>query len=107
MRPASGRPELDALEAAALARALGGRRVTVTAVRGALGDFGAAGALAAAAAALAVSTGLVPPTCGLVLSARAGLDVVTGAARPRAVRVAAVDGLARGGLCRPLRLEAV
>ena len=104
---ASGRPELDALEAAALARALGGRRVTVTAVRGALGDFGAAGALAAAAAALAVSTGLVPPTCGLVLSARAGLDVVTGAARPRAVRVAAVDGLARGGLCRPLRLEAV
>ncbi len=104
---ASGRPELDALEAAALARALDGRRAAVTAVRGALGDFGAAGGLAAAAAALAVSTGVVPPTVGLVPPARAGLDVVTGAARPGRVRVAAVDGLARGGLCRPLRLEAV
>src|SRR2546429_617330 len=59
-----------------------------------------------AAAALAVSTGVVPPTVGLVPRARAGLDVVTGAARPGRVRVAAVDGLARGGLCRALRLEA-
>src|SRR5438132_1609984 len=64
------------------------------------------GGLAAAAAALAVSTGVVPPTVGLVPPARAGLDVVTGAARPGRVRVAAVDGLARGGLCRALRLEA-
>ena len=103
---ASGRPELDALEAAALARALGARRPVVTAVRGALGDFGAAGALAAAAAALAVSTGVVPPTAGVAPPARAGLDVVTGAARRREVRVALVDGLARGGFCRPLRLEA-
>jgi len=58
-------------------------------------------------AALAVSTGVVPPTVGLVPPARAGLDVVTGAARLGRVRVAAVDGLARGGLCRALRLEAV
>jgi 3-oxoacyl-[acyl-carrier-protein] synthase II len=103
---ASGRPQLDAVEAAALVRALGGRHVAVTAVRGALGEFGAAGALAAAAAALAVSTGVVPPTLGLVPPARAGLDVVTGAARRGRVRVAAVGGLARGGLCRVLRLEA-
>jgi len=104
---ASGRPELDALEAAALARALGGRRAAVTAVRGAVGDFGGAGALAAAAAALAVSTGVVPPTLGLVPPARADLDVVTGGARAGRVRVAAVDGLARGGRCRALCLEAV
>jgi len=103
---ASGRPELDGLEGAALARALGGRGVPVTAVRGALGDFGAAGALAAAAAALAVATGTVPPTLGLVPPARGGLDVVVGAARPADIRVAVVNGLARGGLCRPLRLEA-
>jgi hypothetical protein len=32
---------------------------------------------------------------------------VTGTARRRRIRVALVDGLARGGLCRPLRLEAV
>ena len=103
---ASGRPELDALEAEALARAFGERRPVVTAVRGAVGDFGAAGALTAAAAALAVSAGLVPPTPGVVLPARAGLDVVTQTARRRQLRVALVDGLARGGLCRPLRLEA-
>src|SRR5205085_8166357 len=41
---ASGRPELDAVEADALARALGGRPAAVTAVRGALGGLGAAGA---------------------------------------------------------------
>jgi 3-oxoacyl-(acyl-carrier-protein) synthase len=78
----------------------------VTAVRGTTGDFGAAGALAAAAAACAVARGVVPPTLGLVPPARDGLDVVTGSARARRVRVAVVDGLARGGLCRPLRLEA-
>jgi 3-oxoacyl-[acyl-carrier-protein] synthase II len=103
---ASGRPELDALEAAALAAALGGRRPAVTAVRGTLGDFGAAGALAAAAAALAVASDTVPPTLGLAPPARADLAVVTGAAHHAPVRVAVVDGLARGGLCRPLRMEA-
>ena len=103
---ASGNPALDAVEASAVAAALGGRRTPVTSIRGAIGDFGAAGALAAAAAALAVEAGLVPPTLGLVPPARAELDVVVGLARRTAVRVAVVDGLARGGLCCPLRLEA-
>ncbi|HLY37220.1 MAG TPA: beta-ketoacyl synthase N-terminal-like domain-containing protein [Candidatus Binatia bacterium] len=103
---ASGRPELDALEAAALAATVG-EGAAVTAVRGAIGDFGAAGAHAAAAAACAISDGVVPPTVGLVPPARAGLDVVTGSARRRPLRVALVNGIARGGLCRPLRLEAV
>jgi 3-oxoacyl-[acyl-carrier-protein] synthase II len=103
---ASGAPERDALEAEALARVAGERPVAVTAVRGALGDFGAAGAHGAAAAALAVASGTIPPTLGLVPPARAGLDVVTGAARRHPIRVAVVDGFARGGLCRPLRLEA-
>jgi len=101
----SGRPELDALEAAALAHAAGGRPLPITAVRGSIGEFGAAGALAAAAAALALASGTVPPTLGLVPPARAGLDVVVGSARRGAFRVALVDGLARGGLCRPLRME--
>jgi len=52
-----------------------------------------------------VAEGVVPPTVGAVPPARACLDVVAGAARaPR--RVAVVDALARGGACRPLRLEA-
>lgn len=103
---ASGQPALDALEGAALASALAGRPAAVTAVRGALGDFGAAGALGAAAAALGLAAGVVPPTSGVVPPARGGLDVVVGRPREARVRVAVVDGLARGGLCRPLRLEA-
>jgi 3-oxoacyl-[acyl-carrier-protein] synthase II len=103
---ASGRPALDALEAAALARALAGRPTPVTAVRGAVGDFGAAGALAVAAAARALATATIPPTLGLVPPARAGLDVVVETARRTPLRVAVVNGLARGGACRPVRLEA-
>ena len=104
---ASGRPELDALEATALASALGGQPALVTAPRGATGDFGAAGALAVAAGVLAVYTGTVPPTLGLEGPARGGLAVVTGMARRTAVRAAVVDGLARGGAGQPIRLEAV
>jgi len=103
---ASGSPALDTVEADALADALGRRRVAVTAPRGAVGDFGAAGALGVAAAALAIRDGIVPPTIGCRPPARRGLDVVSGAARRTPVRVAVVDGLARGGMCRPVRLEA-
>ena len=103
---ASGDPQLDVLEAAALAAALGTRTALVTAPRAATGRFGAAGALAAATAALGVAHDLVPPTPGHVPPARHGLAVVAGRARAADVRVAVVDGLARGGACRPLRFEA-
>jgi 3-oxoacyl-[acyl-carrier-protein] synthase II len=101
---ASGDPVRDALEATALARCAPG--VPVTAVRGAIGDFGGAGSLAAVAAVRAIETGMVPPTAGLRPPARANLDVVCGAARRQVVRRAVVLGLARGGTCRVLRLEA-
>ena len=103
---ASGDPELDELEAAALAGALGTRTALVTAPRAATGWFGAAGALAAATAVLAVANDRVPPTLGHVPPARHGLSVVAGRARAGDVRVAVVDGVARGGACRPLRFEA-
>jgi act minimal PKS chain-length factor (CLF/KS beta) len=103
---ASGSPPLDAVEADALTGAFGGRRIAVTAPRGATGDFGSAGALGVAAAALAIRDGIVPPTLGCRPPPRCGLDVVTGTARRIPVRVAVVDGLARGGMCRPVRLEA-
>lgn len=103
---ASGRPDLDAVEAAALACVLGGRPVPVTAPRGAIGDFGAAGALAVAAGALAVYTRTVPPVCGLSGAARAGLAAVCGVARHGSLAAVVVDGLARGGACIPVRLEA-
>jgi 3-oxoacyl-[acyl-carrier-protein] synthase II len=101
---ASGLAALDRLEAAVLAATVGAR-VPVTAPRGALGDFGAAGALAIAAAALTLHDGRVPPTVGCRLPAREGLDVVVGQARASRPRVAVVSGLARGGACAFVRLE--
>ena len=101
---ANGRAALDRVEGAALQQALGARRPAVTALRGAFGDFGCAGALGAAAAALAIATGTIPPAA--TPPARlAGLDLVRPEARRGPVRCAVVNGLARGGLCRPLRLE--
>jgi 3-oxoacyl-[acyl-carrier-protein] synthase II len=100
---ASGLPAFDGLEAAALARTLRAR-VPVTAPRGAIGQFGAAGALAVAAAALALHDGRVPPTVGCRLPAREGLDVVVDAPRVSRPAVAVVPGIGRGGVCRPLRL---
>jgi 3-oxoacyl-[acyl-carrier-protein] synthase II len=102
---ASGLPALDRVEAAAIARAAAGRPIAVTAPRGAIGDFGAAGALGVAAAALVLHERTVPPTAGCRLPAREGLDVVTRAARPLAGRVAVVSALGRGGIYRPLRLQ--
>jgi 3-oxoacyl-[acyl-carrier-protein] synthase II len=100
---ASGLPALDACEARMLA-ALVGDRVPVVAPRGALGDFGAAGALAVAAAALALHHGEVPPTVGCRPPAREGLDVVVGSPRRCRPRAAMVSGLGRGGVCRPVCL---
>jgi len=100
---ASGLPVLDDLEARVLARTIG-TGVPVTAPRGAIGHFGAAGALAVAAAALALHDGRVPPTVGCRLPAREGLDVVVEAPRACRPRVAVVTGLGRGGICRPVRL---
>lgn len=104
---ANGTPALDAVEAEALARALAGRDVAVTAPRGATGDFGAAGILAVVTAARALAAGVVPPTPGCRLPARADLPVVVERPQRRALRTAVVHGLARGGLSQPVRLEGV
>lgn len=102
---ASGSASHDAFEAAVLRRALGGRRVAVTAPRGAIGDFGGAGALGVVVAALAVATGIVPPTLPADATSAGGLGVVRGAAAHGRVRRALVPGLARGGVCQPLLVE--
>jgi 3-oxoacyl-[acyl-carrier-protein] synthase II len=102
---ASGGSVRDALESAVLRRALDGRPVSVTAPRGAIGDFGGAGALAVVVAALAVATGVVPPTLPTDAAAIAGLGVVRGGPARGRVRRALIPGLARGGVCQPLLVE--
>lgn len=99
---ASGNPAHDAIESEAI---VGATRAPVTAIRGAIGDFGAAGALAAAAATRALATGTIPPTLWTAAPPE-GLDVVTGTARRTPLRTAVVTGLARGGLVRALRFDA-
>jgi 3-oxoacyl-[acyl-carrier-protein] synthase II len=56
--------ELDAIESEAITQVFGGRDVPVTSVKGALGEFGAAGAAALVAALLCGARGLVAPTAG-------------------------------------------
>jgi 3-oxoacyl-[acyl-carrier-protein] synthase II len=99
---ASGFPAVDAVEARVLARVA--PRASVTAPRGAIGDFGAAGALAVAEAALALHDGRVPPTAGSRLPAREDLDVVVGEARASRPHLVLVSAIGRGGVCQPLRL---
>jgi len=76
---ANSTPRLDAFEAAHLAALLApaAGRTLVTSIKGSVGEFGAAGALAAAAGALAIHTGEPPrlgalrapdPTCDLRLA---------------------------------------
>lgn len=104
---ADGAPVRDRLESVALAVAVGDRRPAITAPRGAIGAFGSAGALGVATAVLAVHHSRVPPTLGCESPRSSALDVVRDRARSAAVRVAVAHGLARGGVCRPVRVEAV
>jgi 3-oxoacyl-(acyl-carrier-protein) synthase len=63
---ANGSPVLDATEAQALRAVFDERAVPVVAVKGALGESGAASCGAMAAALLLAARGLAPPTVGLV-----------------------------------------
>lgn len=62
---ANGSPQLDRLEAQALAEVFGGRPVVTTSIKGAIGEGGMAAAGSLCAAVLAGQRGLVVPTAGL------------------------------------------
>lgn len=87
----TGTPYNDAMEAVAIGRVFGNRRVAVDSIKGAIGHtLGAAGAFEAILCAQVVSEGVIPPTAGLsrLDPECAALDLVTGAARRQAVDVA-------------------
>jgi 3-oxoacyl-(acyl-carrier-protein) synthase len=94
---ANSTPELDGVEAAALADIFGARTVPVAAVKGALGECGASGAGALVAALLCGVHGLVPPTAGWTLPDPA-CDVAV-AAEPRSLErpFVLVNAFASGG----------
>ncbi|OFW24914.1 MAG: hypothetical protein A3H97_15975 [Acidobacteria bacterium RIFCSPLOWO2_02_FULL_65_29] len=62
---ANATPQLDAVEAAALAELFGGGRTVITSIKGALGECGASGAASCAAALLCGRARRVPPIAGL------------------------------------------
>ena len=99
---ASSTPIGDALEAAALKRALGeekARAIPVSSVKGATGHcLGAAGAVEAAVTVLAIRDGVVPPTINQeTLDPEVGLDVVPNESRAADVRVAVSNSFGFGG----------
>ena len=103
---ANGSPVLDATEARAIAAVFGDRPVPVVALKGALGESGAAGCAGIAAALLLGRRGTLPPTVGL--EAR-GPDTPPGASAS-AQRVAGgralISGVGSGGTLVAVVVEA-
>jgi 3-oxoacyl-[acyl-carrier-protein] synthase II len=91
---------LDACELDLLVRLLGegASRVTVTSIKAATGEFGAAGALSAAALCLALHAQVIPPLCNL-RQPEGGTSLRFADAQGEASRLdrALLCGIARGG----------
>ncbi len=100
---------LDRCELDLFARALGpaGGDAYATSIKGAVGEFGAAGALTIAAACLALRAQAIPPLCHLEQPESGGpIRLAAGRAVPHRLDQALVCGVARGGAGVALRLSA-
>jgi len=97
----------DRFEIELVARLLeGDRRIWLTAIKGAIGEFGGGGMLAAVATCLAIRDGQVPPVCHLrEADTSAALNFAAGVSVAAPVRAALTLGLARGGSGMALRFE--
>ncbi|HSP98233.1 MAG TPA: beta-ketoacyl synthase N-terminal-like domain-containing protein [Candidatus Dormibacteraeota bacterium] len=102
---ANSSPHLDACELDLFAALPATRAATVTSIKGAIGEFGAAGALTAAAACLALREQHVPPLCHLETAADTALRLASHRAEPADLRRALVCGSARGGAMTALLFE--
>jgi 3-oxoacyl-[acyl-carrier-protein] synthase II len=94
---ANGTPELDRAEADALRDVFGSHAVPVVAIKGALGEFGAAGAAALAAALLCSREGVMPPTAGWATPDPACDVAISTVVRPLDRPVILVNSFASGG----------
>ena len=95
---AAGLPELDRIEAEAISAVFGIRGVPVAAPKTMTGRlYSGAGPLDLTAALLSIRDGLIPPAPNVEPAAEYGLDLVTGAPRPGAVRSALVLARGHGG----------
>lgn len=103
---ANGTAVLDRVEAQALRSVFGAARPMVTSIKGALGEFGASGAVACAAALLCGARGEVPPVVGLrdVDSIAGDLNLVRERQAARGP-VVLVNSVASGGSLFSIVLE--
>ena len=91
---------LDACEVDVLVRVFGeaAPRVALTSIKGAIGEFGAAGALSAVATCLALRDATVPPLCNLRRApANAPFCFAAPRAEPRPMQTGLMLSMARGG----------
>jgi 3-oxoacyl-[acyl-carrier-protein] synthase II len=88
---------LDAAELELFSGLAATRDATLTSIKGAIGEFGAAGALSAAATCLAVRDQRVPPLCHLEAAPASAMRLAGRVAEARPIERALVNGLARGG----------
>jgi len=95
---ANASPGLDLVEAQALSEVFGGSATAVTAIKGAIGESGAASAAGCVAAVLCGLAGAVPPIAGLRTAEPATASLrLTRATVAGPARVALVNGFASGG----------
>lgn len=95
---AAALPDLDRIEAEAIAGVFGGHAVPVTAPKTMTGRlYSGAAPLDVAAALLAIRDGLIPPTVNTSPNPVYRLDLVTGQPRPAPVRTALVLARGQGG----------
>ncbi len=108
---ANSTPALDRVEAARLAALLGAAAsdALVTSLKGAVGEFGAAGALAAAAGVLALATGELPRLGNLEDADDVGVPLASpGTPAPRGgFGAALISATPRGGGCVTLLLRRI
>ncbi|SEG90343.1 act minimal PKS chain-length factor (CLF/KS beta) [Thermomonospora echinospora] len=101
-------PELDRVEAEAIAKVFGPSAVPVTAPKTMTGRlYSGAAPLDLAAAFLALRDGVIPPTINIRPSRRYDLDLVTGAPRAAPLRCVLVVARGHGGLNSAMVVRAV
>jgi 3-oxoacyl-[acyl-carrier-protein] synthase II len=88
---------LDRVESLALEQVFGPRGIPVASIKGATGEYAAAGAASLVAALLCLGRGVVPPTLGCEPVDPACRVDVSAAARPATGRIALVNASADGG----------
>ena len=99
---------LDACEVDVLTRVFGeaAGHVALTSIKGAIGEFGAAGALTAVATCLALRDGVVPPLCNMRRPpADTPFRFAARTAERRELRHALMTSTARGGSCIALLFQ--